>query len=522
MAAPANFVDLLRAAVDRNGDGIALRYLDGALSYRELDRQSDAFAAFLAHERVGAGERMLVCLQNVPAFVVALLGAAKAGVITVPINPMYRQRELGGLVADCAPALLLCHPEYAAVADAVADAPRLRLFVRAADRQTDNPAWLPDEPPLPDNGEAFDAAIAQHDGAPVHNAAHGGAQPLLMVYTSGTTGKPKGVLISHANLCAGAAYYRDAASLEGSGGVLGAAPLFHVTGLSGHIAAAIAAACPLVLTYRFFPEVVIDQVERHRPSFLVAAVTALSALVDHPAFARERIASLTALFSGGAPIPPALRDRIAERTGLTLRNVYGLTETSAPVIAGPADEPSPVDPVSGALAIGRPVPGADILLLGEDGAPVAAGEVGEIAVKGPSVFAEYWRKPEETRAAFADGWFLTGDMGRRDAEGWLYLVDRKKDMIVASGFKVWPRDVEDVIYTHPAVREAAVVGVADPYRGETVKAVVSLVPGATLRPEELIAHCRARMAAFKCPHIVEIVDDLPKTMTGKILRMALR
>ena len=522
MADAADFVGLLRDAVERNGDGAALHYLDATLSYRELDRQSDAFAAFLAREGVGEGARMLVCLQNVPAFVIALLGAAKAGVVTVPINPMYRQRELADLVADCAPALLLCHPEFASVADGVAGAPALRLFVGARDRQSDNPAWLPADPPLPAGALRFDEVIAGCAGEPAPAVARGDEQPVLMVYTSGTTGKPKGVLISHANLCAGAAFYRDAARLEGSGGVLFAAPLFHVTGLSGHIGAAIAGVCPLVLTYRFFPDAILDEMQRHRPAFMVAAVTALSALIDSPAFAQERIASLTALFSGGAPIPPTLRDRIAERTGLMLRNVYGLTESTAPVIAGPAGVPSPVDPVSGALALGRPVAGAQIALLGADGAPVEDGEVGEIAVRGPSVFAAYWNKPEESRAAFDHGWFLTGDMGRRDVDGWVYLVDRKKDMIVASGFKVWPRDVEDVIYTHPAVREAAVVGVADPYRGETVKAVVSLVPGASLRPDDLVAHCRARMAAFKCPHIVEIVDDLPKTMTGKILRRALR
>jgi long-chain acyl-CoA synthetase len=521
MADAGDFLALFDTAVRASPAGPALHYFDGTISYRALDAQSDAFAAWLIARGMAEGDRMLVCLQNVPGFVIALLGAAKAGVITVPINPMYRERELRGLIEDCAPSLLVCHPGFQAVADAAAFPADRRVIVRATDRQRENPPHLPDEGAVAEGAALFDAVTLAGDDKPVRPRDRDAGRPLLIVYTSGTTGKPKGVVLSHANLCAGADFYRRAAHLGNGDAVLAAAPLFHVTGLSGHIGAAIAASCPLVLAYRFQPDVILAEMERHRPTFTVAAVTALSALIDCPGFARERIASLRALFSGGAPIPPALARRIDAATGLSLRNVYGLTETTAPVVATPEGAMSPVDPASGALALGKAVAGSDVTVLGPHGEWAESGEVGEIAVRGPSVFGSYWRKPEETAAAFRDGWFLTGDMGCRDDAGWLFLVDRKKDMIVASGFKIWPREVEDVLYGHPAVREAGVVGVPDAYRGETVKAVVSLHPGASCTGDEIIAFCRARMAAFKCPRVVEIVDELPKTLTGKVLRREL-
>ena len=521
MAEADDFLTLFDAAVQASSARPALHYFDGTISYQALDWHSDAFADYLQRQGLTEGDRMLVCLQNVPGFVIAFLGAAKAGVVMVPINPMYRERELRGLIDDCAPSLLVCHPEFQAIADAADFPVDRRVVVRASDRQRENPPLLPKEPLIADGAAIFDAVVLAGTAKAVRPRNRDAGRPLLMVYTSGTTGEPKGVVLSHANLCAGADFYRHAANLSAEDGVLAAAPLFHVTGLSGHIGAAIAAACPLVLAYRFRPDVILAEVERHRPTFTVAAVTALSALIDSPVFARERIGSLRALFSGGAPIPPPLAERIGTSTGLSLRNVYGLTETTAPVIATPGDLASPVDPVSGALALGKPVPKSEVAVLAEDGSPAMEGEVGEIAVRGPSVFAAYWQKPQETEAAFRDGWFLTGDMGRRDQAGWYFLVDRKKDVIVASGFKVWPREVEDVLYTHPDVREAGVVGVPDTYRGETVQAVVSLRPEASCTADDIIAFCRTRMAAFKCPRLVEIVDDLPKTLTGKVLRREL-
>ena len=510
--------DLLDEAVAAGPECPAIRYFDGTISYGELDQQSDALAAALQGQGVSRGDRLMLCLQNVPGFVIALLAAAKIGVISVPVNPMYRQRELTDLIADSSPVAIIAHGDLLTeVLPHVPGAPAIRYVVNPRDRQTENPDCLPAAVAV-EGAAQLDAVIEAHLGqSPVRSEG----DPLLLVYTSGTTGKPKGAMIAHANLCAGAGFYRDAAALAGSGGVLGAAPLFHVTGLSGHIGAAIAAATPLILCYRFAPEVVFASIERWRPAFMVASITAFAALIDSPAFARERMESLQTVFSGGAPIPPALHQRIREATGLYVRNVYGLTETTAPVLAAPADADTPVDPVSGALSVGRPIPGTLVRIVVESDAQAETGEIGEIVVTGPSVVSGYWQNPQATADSMRADGFRTGDVGVTDAQGWFYLVDRKKDMIIASGFKVWPREVEDVLYTHPAVREAAVVGVPDSYRGETVKAVVSLKPGATALPEELADHCKARMAAYKYPRIVEIVEELPKNAAGKILRREL-
>ena len=343
----------------------------------------------------------------------------------------------------------------------------------------------------------------------------------MLVYTSGTTGMPKGAIASHANLIAGSAYYVDAVPLAPGEPILAAAPLFHVTALSGHIGAALLARAPLLLCGRFEAKTVLAAIARHRPVFTVAAITALSALIDSPAFVPAAFASLRTILSGGAPIPPALRDRIARRTGVTIRNVYGLTETVAPITGVPAGCTTPIDPLSGALSVGKAVPGTIVRVVDEAGDDVPPGAQGEIAVIGPSVVAGYWQAPAATAEAMRPDGFRTGDVGVRDADGWIYLVDRKKDMIVASGFKVWPREVEDVLYDHPMVREAAVIGVPDAYRGETVEAYVSLRDGAVGDAAVLIAHCRAAMAAYKVPRRIVFVDALPKTATGKILRRLL-
>ncbi|MBT1188856.1 long-chain fatty acid--CoA ligase, partial [Streptomyces sp. CJ_13] len=228
------------------------------------------------------------------------------------------------------------------------------------------------------------------------------------------------------------------------------------------------------------------------------------------------------LSSGGAPLPPALVERLRAAFGFYLRGGYGLTESTAACATVPAHREAPVDPVSGTLSVG--VPGADtvVRVLDEHGAELPFGETGEIVVRGPQVVPGYWGLPAETARTFPDGELRTGDVGFMDADGWLYVVDRKKDMINASGFKVWPREVEDILYTHPAVREAAVVGVPDPYRGESVKAYVSLRPGVHAEPAELSAYCAERIAAYKYPRQVEILPVLPKTTSGKILRRELR
>jgi long-chain acyl-CoA synthetase len=375
--------------------------------------------------------------------------------------------------------------------------------------------------PQPD-AEDLAALIAEHAGEAPPAVA---AQPddvACLVYTSGTTGPPKGAMNLHRNVAFCSAVWFDWPDLGPDDVNLVIAPLFHITGLIAGLGASLAGAMPLLLGYRFDPQATLALVAEHRPTFAVAAITAYQALMRAPGFADADLSCLRAAYTGGAPVAPAVAAAWRDATGVPLHNAYGLTETTSPLTLVPLGAETPVDPASGALSVGVPVYDTRLDVIGDDGAPAAVGEIGEIAASGPQVVPGYWCKPEETATALPDGRLRTGDVGYQDADGWVYLVDRRKDMIIASGYKVWPREVEDVLYTHPAVREAAVVGVADDYRGETVEAFVSLRDGAAAQPDELIAYCRERMAAYKYPRAVVVMDELPKTITGKILRRALR
>jgi long-chain acyl-CoA synthetase len=327
---------------------------------------------------------------------------------------------------------------------------------------------------------------------------------------------------THGNVVFNAQAYRDWMQLDEHDVVLAVAPLFHITGLIAHVAVCLLVPMPMVLGYRFDAATVLDLIERYRTTFTVGSITVFIALMNDPSAAGRDLSSLTKVYSGGAPIAPPVVEAFEREVGAYIHNIYGLTETTSPSHAVPFGGRAPVDPTSGALSVGVPIFNTVVRVVDDDGKEVAVGEIGEFVTSGPQVVPGYWGKPEETAHALPGGELHTGDVGFMDSDGWFYVVDRKKDMINAAGYKVWPREVEDVLYEHPAVREAAVVGVPDDYRGETVKAFVSLRPGQDVAPEELIAFCKERMAAYKYPRFVDIVGELPKTVTGKILRRELR
>ena len=518
---------MFRATVERAADRPALVYFDGSLTYAELDAQSDALAAALLANGFAPGDRLGLFLQNTPHFVIAELAAWKAGGIAVPINPMNRARELKAILEDSgAKALVLHRYLYRDVAADVVPALGNVLAIVTDERefQTRNDTRvLPGEPvpALAGTLEFSELVRAYRDEKPPP-VRYEAADTALLVYTSGTTGAPKGAMNTHGNVTFIAQAYRDWIGVRDGAPIYGVAPLFHITGLEGHIALANLAGSPLILHYRFDPGVALEAIREHRAEFTIGSITVFIALMNAPKAQRDDLATLTKIYSGGAPIPPSVVDQFAAKFGHRIHNAYGLTETTSPATFQPLGAKAPVDEASGSLSIGVPIYDTSIYIVGDDGKPVAAGEVGEIAVRGPQVVAGYWRKPEETERSFPDRRLLTGDVGFMDADGWFYLVDRKKDMINCAGYKVWPREVEDVLYTHPAVREAAVIGVPDEYRGESVKAVISLKPGQETTPQAIVDFCKERMAAYKYPRTVEIVDELPKTVTGKILRRELR
>lgn len=522
-----NALEMFRAGVAEDPSAEAIRYFDGVITRRELDEQSDALASALLAGGFTRGDRLAVYLQNVPQFVISMVATWKAGGVMVSINPMSRVRELSYLLKDSgAKVLVALESLYDEIGRQVVPDTDVELVLTTSelDYQTraDERLFKGMTRQRHEGTTDFGELIAQHRGEVPPPVTLTADDIAFLTYTSGTTGVPKGAMNTHRNVVFTAQVYRDWVHVDGAGPIFGIAPLFHITGLIGHVAVSMLAPAPLVLAYRFEPQVVLDALLEHRPTFTIGAITAFSALLNAPGFTKEHFSSFTSIYSGGAAISPTAEKAFLDATGTQVHNAYGLTETTSPMTVTPFGSPSPVDPTSGALSVGVPAPNTIVRIQSDDGADLPIGEVGEIVADGPQVIAGYWGKPEETAANLPGGALKSGDVGFMNPEGWVFIVDRKKDMINASGYKVWPREVEDVLAEHPAVRESAVVGVPDEKRGETVKAFVSLKAGATATPEELIAHCKERMAAYKYPRSVVLIDELPKTVTGKILRRELR
>ncbi|MFG3551256.1 class I adenylate-forming enzyme family protein [Streptomyces sp. NPDC047725] len=521
-----SLVHALRRAAAEAPDRTCLAYFDGRLTYREADELSDSVAGHLAARGLEPGERVAVVLQNSPHFVLAVLGAWKAGAVVVPVNPMYKSAEVGHVLRDAEVAALICSDRAweAYLRETAAPSPvRMVLTACELDFQTRGDTRVLAFERLPRATDADDLTEAARAGREAPAGRAPGPDGIALIsYTSGTSGTPKGATNTHRNVMYNAERQRTGLGLPQAPVYFALAPLFHITGMVCQLGACLNSAGTLVLAHRFEAGAVLDAFAEHRPHYTVGPSTAFMALAAHPSATREHFASFTVVSSGGAPLPPALVEKFRAGFGPYIRNGYGLTECTAPCASVPPHLEAPVDPVSGTLAVGVPGPETVVRIVDETGGEVPFGEQGEIVVSGPQVVPGYWRRPDATAETFPGGELRTGDIGFMDARGWLYVVDRKKDMINASGFKVWPREVEDVLYTHPAVREAAVVGVPDGYRGETVKAWISLRPGAAADPDELAAYCEERLAAYKYPRQVEILPDLPKTASGKILRRELR
>jgi long-chain acyl-CoA synthetase len=514
------------AAVARLGERPLLYSFETPISGVECGRLVAGLTAGLARLGVGRGDRIGLFMQNDPQFVIASLAVWRLGAITVPANPMLRSRELARHLADAGAAgLIVLDDLLADVAAASLPETRVAFVVRTAafdfcDERPSLSAALPGSLSLPvhdfvelarttPNHELTDPGLTAGDAA-------------VLTYTSGTTGPPKGAINTHGNIAFVSEAYRVLLEVVDSDVILGIAPLYHVTGLTAHLGLGLAAAVPTVLAHRFDAIETARLTKLHGASVTVAAITAFLALAAEPQVSAASLATLTRAYSGGAPIPPAAVAGLRERLGLEIRPVYGLTETTGPTHISPLAGPVPSHPETGALAVGRALPHTTTRILGDGDTELGPGEAGEVAIAGPQVVPGYWERPEETATTFRDGLMHTGDIGILDDDGWLYLVDRSKDLIIASGFKVWPREVEDVLYEHPAVREAAVIGVPDDYRGETVWGYVSIKPGASVSEAELVGFCRGRLAAYKYPRVVHVLDELPKTTSGKIVRRELR
>jgi len=522
-----NALAMFRHAADRDPNRTLIHYFDAALEVGAIDRMSDALAVALAARGVSRGDRIAVYLQNVPQFVLAMLAAWKLGAIMVSVNPMLRHKEVKLILNDSgARALITLESLYNEVAREVVPESKVEFVLTTSELEflgDSLPALLAGHGRIACEGtEDLMQVIAACDGQRPAPQDIKGDDVALLTYTSGTTGPPKGAMNLHRNIVYNSQVYREWMKLDSSDVILGVAPLFHITGLIACVTTAMLLPCPLVLYYRFDAATTAELVEKHGVTFVVASITVFIALMNTEAARKRDFSTLKKVYSGGAPVSPAQVEAFQKQFGAYIHNIYGMTETTSPTHAVPLGGNAPVDPNTGALAVGVPVCGAVVRIVDDEGNELPVGEVGELVSGGPMVVPGYWEKPEESAQAFEARGIHTGDVGFMDADGWFYIVDRKKDLIIASGYKVWPREVEDVLYTHPAVRECAVVGVVDAYRGESVKAYVSLRPGMQATGQEIVEYCKGLMAAYKRPHEVEILDELPKTASGKIMRRELR
>lgn len=519
---------LLDDAAAKFPDRPAITFFGRDLTYRALRESADRFAGGLRALGVQPGDRISLHLPNCPQFVLAWYGALRAGAVVVPFNPLYAAREVAAQMADCGATVAVTLDLFADRVQGARAASRLEhvivtrineffppllrtLYPLRARRHREWPLIRYD-----DTTHAF-ADVAR--AAPLATlAAQRPDDIAVLLYTGGTTGTPKGAMLTHRNLVANA--YQSALWItDPSPGTatVGVLPFFHSYGMTVIMNGSILLGGRMVLLPRFEAEAVLKAIDRYRPERFGGVPTLYNALAAHPRRARYDLRSIRACVSGAAPLPAEVQSRFERATGVTLLEGYGLTEAS------PVTHTTPLRGLHKPGSIGIPVPDTDARIMDlETGARVLPpGEIGELVLRGPQVMAGYWNRPEETARTLRDGWLYTGDIARMDDDGYFYIVDRKKEMLITGGLNVYPREVEEVLYAHPAVLEAALIGVPDAHWGEVGKAFVVLRPGARATADELLAYCRERLATYKVPAVIEFRDSLPKTLIGKVLRRAL-
>ena len=495
-----NLGTILQATVAEKPEKTAIIADDRRLSYAELDRAARGVATGLRDRGVAPGDRVAVLIPNVPEFTVAYFGILYAGAVVVPINVLAAAPEVAYFLDDSSAKLLIVHPPF--------EAPGTRGAAEAG-----VPVILAGAGGGPDSLEAMASASAVeslHDTAPNDTA--------VILYTSGTTGKPKGAELTHSNLLLNCAVVipkliPDAGDDHVALGIL---PLFHSFGQTCVQNATIALGGTMSLMARFEPEKAFEVMVRDSVTFFAGVPTMYFALLHHEGGERYDLSQLQYSFTGGAPMPVEVMNAFEKKFGVKIQEGFGLSETSPVASFGVLDKPRKPG------SIGYPVWGVELRIVDENDESVPDGERGEICIRGHNIMKGYLGRPDATKEALKGGWFHSGDIGLRDEDGCFWIVDRKKDMILRGGFNVYPREVEEVLYAHEAVVEAAVIGIPHDSHGEEVKAVVVLSPDSPASEDEIIAFCKERLSAYKYPRIVEFLETLPKGPSGKILKRELR
>lgn len=512
----------------------AIHFMGKDISYKEFYESSLKFANYLKSIGIEKGDRVAIMLPNCPQSAIAFFGTLYSGAIVVQTNPLYTERELKyQLVNSGAKVIVALDLLF----------PRINRIVKETSLEHLIVTSIKDYLPFPKNfiypfmqkREQKISINVQHRGLyhlfpeimkvaqsiPIRTEFNFNEDIALLQYTGGTTGPPKGVMLTHKNLISNTAMCEQwlYKSEREKGIVLGMLPFFHVYGMTTVLVLTVMMSNKMILMPKPDMNLALKIIEKQKPTLFPGAPTMYIGLLNHPNIEKYDLSSIMACISGSATLPIEVKKSFEKITGGKLVEGYGLTETSPVTHANFVWTGSEHNRKG---SIGVPWPDTDARILGpETDEPLAPGEVGEIAIKGPQVMKGYWQMPEETERAFRNGWFLTGDLGYMDEKGRFYIVDRKKDMIIASGFNIYPREIEEVLYEHEDVLECVVVGVPDPYRGETVKAFIVLKDNSTVTEEALDKYSREHLASFKVPRIYEFRDELPKTAVGKILRRVL-
>jgi long-chain acyl-CoA synthetase len=507
MSKPTTLAGLVADVAARNPTKTAIIFQDQPIPYAQLHGMIELAANALAARGIGQGDRVAIMVPNIPQFAAAYYAVARLGGIVVPLNLLYKADEVAYMLNDSgAKAIIIFEMFYPQAAEGIKAAPSIEqvIYVSQSAAPEGTTHWA----------ALMDKTIPQRQPVEVKPD-----DVAVICYTSGTTGRSKGAMLTHRNFIA---------NCEQCGGIEGFSfteddtallvlPLFHIYAMNVGMNGSFWNGGSILLMPRFEPVPVLEAIQKHRVTFFYGAPPMYVAWVNTPGIEKYDLSSLRYAASGAAALPVQVLTRFKELTGIQILEGYGLTET-APVAHSNANAPQGVKPGT----IGVPIPGVAARVVDEDDNPVPQGQEGEIVIQGDNVMVGYWRNQEATDEALRGGWFHTGDIGTIDEDGYYTIVDRKKDMINAGGFKVWPREVEELLYRHPAVQEAAVVPMPDPYAGERPVAYVALKQGQAATEAELIAYCKERLASFKAPVRVEFRDDLPKLPTGKVLRRVLR
>ncbi len=519
----------LKRSADNFPNHTALNYMGKKITYRDLNAMVNRFARALTDMGVEPGDKIAVCLPNIPQVIIANLAVLRVGAVAVQNNPLYTERELAYQLNDSdskmmitlallIPRIQKIKPEtqidkiIGCHINTYLPFPKKQLFPYVKKdmyRKVEQTEEV----------KVFCELINRYSPDPVDDASQWGELAALL-YTGGTTGVSKGVMLSHANLSYNAqqfsAWFPDIH--PGEERLMGNFPVFHIAGFAAIQNFITWQGWENIMVPRPEPKINIELIKKHKPTFLPGVPTIFVGLLADSAFRKLDFSAMKGFFSGAAPLAADTISDLKELTGATMCEVYGSTETTA--VAS-------ITPWGGQIkpgTVGVPVPDTDIKIvaLQNHEKELEIGEPGEIAIKGPQIMMGYYKKPEETTQALKDGWFLTGDIGKFDEDGYLTIVDRKKDMIIAGGYNIYPVELDDVLMGHPKIMEACTIGLPHEYRGETVKAFIVVNEGESLTEEEVSAYCKDNLAAYKVPKIIEFIDELPKSAVGKILRRKLR